>query len=155
MGLGERTGGALPGAGGQEADELQQLLVGIRHRRTADQGAVHQLQPHPVVSQDDDVLHPVVIHQRLQPAQPEQRVEHRLRQRLLLGPRPRRTPRGHLLLRRRIKQVGDDRPPQLLTGRPGGCLPHTVAERLGSLPTESCDELPVDHCGGAGNDCGR
>src|SRR3954453_4864041 len=38
---------------------------------------------------DDDVLHPVVVDQRLQPAEPEQRVEDRASQAALLGGRPR------------------------------------------------------------------
>ena len=91
LGLGEATGVDLA-AGGQEDEEVDQLLVGVGHVRPLDQRPVGELEQDVVVPGDDDVLHPVVVDERLEPAETEQRVEDRPRQRVLLAAGQRRTP---------------------------------------------------------------
>ena len=102
-------------AGGEEHQEVDQLLVGVRHRGPVDQRAVGQFEQDLVVAGDDDVLHPVVIHKRLEPAEPEQRVEDRPGQRVLFGATAERRqpgvdPVGH----RGLDQVEHDRASELL-----------------------------------------
>ncbi len=79
-------------SGRQKDQEVDQLTVGVGDLRPTNQTTVLILQPHIVMAQDHHVLHTLVIDQRLQPSQPEQRIEHRLRQPRLLersnAPRP-------------------------------------------------------------------
>ena len=91
--LGERARVGLRPVG-QEPQEVDQLLIGVGDRRARDPGAVDQLEQDPVRAEDDDVLDPVIIDQRLQPAQAEHRVEHRLPHHRPLPPAPGRLAGG-------------------------------------------------------------
>ena len=84
LGLGEGSSVDLA-AGGQEHQEVDELLVAVCHGRARHEPSVAQLEGDLVVAGDDDVLHRVVIHQRLEPAEPEQGVVDRAHQRVLLG----------------------------------------------------------------------
>ena len=77
---------------GQKPQELDQLLIAVGHRRPLDPAAVDPLEQDLAAAEDEDVLHPVVINQWLQPPQPEHRVEHGLRHDRTLPRRPRRCP---------------------------------------------------------------
>ena len=92
-GSGAERAGVHLRPGRQEDQEVDQILITVRDRIRRDDRPVDQLEPDLVETVDGDVLHPVVIHQRLQPAQPEQRVEHRRRRRLLHTQRRRLTAR--------------------------------------------------------------
>jgi hypothetical protein len=70
--------------GRQELQLLQQLLVTIRYRRAVCDHPTDVHQGHQVMAADLDVLDRLVVNQRLQPCQPEQRVEHRTGQLVLL-----------------------------------------------------------------------
>ena len=83
LGLGEGSGVDLA-AGGQEDEEVDELGVAVRDGRAGDQPSVAQLEGDLVVAGDDDVLHHLVVHQRLEPAEPEQGVVDRGHQRVLL-----------------------------------------------------------------------
>ena len=142
LGLGERAGVDLA-AGGQEDQEVDQLLIGVRHRRALDEGAVDQLEQDAVVADDDDVLDPVVVDQRLKPAEPEQGVEDRLSRRLLPNGAPRALAGIGSIGHRRLDQVKDDRAAELLLSIP--VEPATVrgdrlAQLLGRLGTQRGDE---------------
>ncbi len=85
--LGERASIHLA-ARSKEDEEVDQLLIGVGHRRSGNERPVDQLELHVVVADDDDVLDPVVIHQWLEAAEAEERVEHGLRGGLLLRGTP-------------------------------------------------------------------
>ncbi len=93
---------------------------------------------------DHDVLHPVVIDQRLDPAQAEHGVEHRLREHLLIGKRTSlpdsRDPHCGVL----VQQLADDRRPLGLLGiavRAG--LADLLGQPAGNLRPHSGDQFPV------------
>jgi hypothetical protein len=135
LGLGEAAGIDLA-ARGEEDQKVDQLLIAVGHRRAVDQRAVDQLEDDVVVAGDDDVLHPVVIDQRLEPAEPEQRVEHRAGQGSLLRHRPGGPSGVDGFRERRLDEVEDDRAAHLLLS--GAIEPATVcgdglAELLGRL----------------------
>ena len=88
LGFGEGASVDLA-AGGKEDEEVDELLVGVGDGWAVDQRAVDQLQQDVVVADDDDVLDVVVVDERLKPAEPEERVEDRLRRRLLARWAPR------------------------------------------------------------------
>ena len=89
LGLGEAACIDLA-AGGEEDQEVDQLLVGVGHRRAVDQRAVDEFEQDVVVAGDDDVLDAVVVDERLEAAEPEEGVEDRPSQRVLLGSGQRR-----------------------------------------------------------------
>ena len=66
-------------ARGEELQQLDQLGVGVGHRRARRLAAVGVGDPHLVAAVDLDVLDARVVDQRLQPAQPEQGRHHRVR----------------------------------------------------------------------------
>ena len=117
MGLGERPRVDLAPRS-KEDEEVDEFLIGVGHGRAVDESAVDQFELHVVVADDDDVLDAVVVDQRLEAAEPKERVEDRLRCGLLT----RRTPRaltgigriGH----RRLDEIEDDRPAELLLRGP-------------------------------------
>ncbi len=71
--------------GGEEDQEIDQLRVGVRDRWTLDKRAVDEFEHDVVVARDDDVFHVVVVDEGLESAEPEQRVEDRPGERILLG----------------------------------------------------------------------
>jgi len=143
-GLRERPGGrALAGTGGQERDELHQLGVTVGDRRTPHQASVDPFQPHPVSAGDDDVLHVRVIDQRLQPAEPEHRVEHRSRERVLLARGPRLVPGPHRLRGGLVQHLEDHHPAQFLLRlrvEPAG---DRTGQAFGHLRAEAGHQRPV------------
>ena len=76
--------------------------------------AVDQLEEDVVVADDDDVLDVVVVDQRLESAEPEERVEDRLRRRLLAGGAPRAVAGVDVVGHRRLDEIQHDRPAELL-----------------------------------------
>lgn len=60
---------------GQEAQEVDQLLVAVGHRWSWDPAAVGELEQYLATAQDEDVLDAVVVDQRLEPTEPEDGVE--------------------------------------------------------------------------------
>ena len=144
--LGERSGVDLA-ARGQEDQEVDQLLVAVRDRGTGHEATVGQLEGDLVVAGDDDVLHPVVVDQRLEPPQPEQGVLDRCCQRVLLHGRPGRDtgidPLGGLGL----EQLDDDGAaavPLLVAGGVGALLAQCGGQPVGGLLTEHRDQGPVE-----------
>ena len=101
----------------EELQELDELVVGVRDRRTGLLAAVGVGHPDPVVAVDLDVLHVRVVDQRLQPAQPEQRRHHRVGERELLLHAPRRFARVHAVPGPRREDVGQQGAAQLAAGR--------------------------------------
>ena len=83
----------------QERQEVDQFLIRIRNRGAGYGRAIGQAQPYPIAAIDQDVLHQIVLHQRLQAAQPEQGVEHCLGQALLQARRPSRLACHHQISR--------------------------------------------------------
>ena len=95
---------------------------------------------------DDDVLDPVVVDQRLQPPQPEQGVEDRLRDSVLLRHRPRPVAGGQVLLGLGLQQVKDDGAAQLLLSLPvqmARLLAQRSAQPLRRLRPQPRHQRPV------------
>lgn len=69
--LGEPTSVDLA-ARGQEDEEVLQLVVGVRYGRADFDRSVDELEQHVVVAGDDDVLDPIVVHQRLEASEAEE-----------------------------------------------------------------------------------
>jgi hypothetical protein len=72
------------GARREEDEEVDELPVGVGDGRTTYEPAVGVLQPHVVMAEDRHVLDTWVVDERLQPTEPEQRIEDGLRQRRLV-----------------------------------------------------------------------
>ena len=105
------------GLRGQERQGLDEFLVAVSDRRADLHLAVAVDQVHAVVAADLDVLHVGVVHQRLQTAEPEQRVEDRGGQGVL-----RRRGRGGTALGEQavgvvVEHARDQRPADLAAGR--------------------------------------
>ncbi len=144
-GLGRAERPRVLGPGRQERQEVQQLLVAVGDRLGLHQAPVGKLDNHPVVPGDDHVLHRWVVQQRLQPTQPEERVEHRIGQPSGLRERPSLATLGH---RHRVigrQQGGDDRASEflLLRLRHPRLLPDRLGQRRGRVPPEPGDLRPV------------
>ena len=134
-------------ARGQETQEVDELFVGLGHRRAWLERPVRVLQQDLVAAGDLDVLDCLVVDQRLQPAQSEQGVEDRLSQDVLLGQRPRIPTGGEILRGLALQQLEDDRAAQLLLAGPveaAAVLPDRGAELVRGLGPESRDQCPVD-----------
>jgi len=137
---------------GEEDQEVPQLGVAVRDRRPRLDRTVHQLQHDLVVRGDDDVLHPVVVQQILEPAHPEQPVEHGPGQHLLLRRRPRHLAHRQPVRRRLPHQPGDD--PLAAVLHLGGILGTVTAvdlgdvtELLGRPRPQHPDQTPVHTAG--------
>ena len=113
LGLGEGTCVDLA-ARGKEDEEVDQFLVGVGNCRPVDERAVDQLEEDVVVADDDDVLDPVVIHQWLEPTEPEQGVEDRLGGGLLARQTPGDLTGVDCVSHRRLDEIQHDRPTKLL-----------------------------------------
>ena len=146
LGLGERTSVHLA-ARCKEDEEVDQLLIGVGDRRSGHERPVDQLELHVVVTDDDDVLDPVVVDQWLEAAEPEQRVEHGLGGRLLLRGAPRPMAGVDGLGHRRFDQVQNDRPAEFLLRllvQTGAIRLHGLAQLLRRLSTQRRDQGPID-----------
>ena len=113
-GVGAREGPLAAAAlGGEEREELDELLVGVGDRRPDLAATVGVQQQHAVVAGDLYVLDVRQVHERLQPAQTEQAVEDGGGQRLLVvevhQARAVQCVRTGVVL----EQAPDDRPPEL------------------------------------------
>ena len=111
--LGELPGVDL-GAGREEHEEVDELAVGVGDGRTTYEPAVGVLEPHVVVAEDRHVLHAWVVDQRLEAAEPEQRVEHGLGQRRLVMPVESAPPGRGRLLGLLVQELRDDPPAERL-----------------------------------------
>jgi len=68
------------GARREEDEEVDELAVGVGDGRTPYEPAILVLEPDVVEAKDRHVLHTRVVDQWLKAAEPEQRVEHGLRE---------------------------------------------------------------------------
>src|SRR5665648_839554 len=88
----------------------------------------------------------LVVDQRLQPPQPEQGVEDRLGQDVLIGQRPRIPASGEILRGLALQQLEDDRAAQFLLPGPVQAAPvcsDRGAELVRGLGAETRDQGPV------------
>ena len=109
--------------------------------------AVDQFELHVVVADDDDVLDAVVVDQRLEAAEPKERVEGGLGGRLL----SRRAPCALTGIGRfghgRLDEVEDDRPSELLLSGPVEAIAigrDHLTQLLRGLGAKRRDDRPVD-----------
>jgi hypothetical protein len=146
------TAGGAAGAGGQERQRLDQLLVAVGDRRAGPDPAVAVDQVHPVAAGDLDVLHIRVVHERLQPAQPEQRVEDGCGQGPLLGGAGRRGALGQQAVGVVSQHRHDQRSADLAAGRlvQPGPVAQLRGQQLGGLLPEGPDLTPVHRPAGVG-----
>ena len=153
MGRGEGPLGAT-GTRGQQLQQLDELVVGVRDRRPWFLAAIGVADPDLVAAVHLDVLHTRVVHQRLQPSQPEQRRHHRLGQRVLLIVRQSGLPGEDLLARPGVECVSDQVPRQLaakfrITGR---LRSQARRERVGDLTPQPTNHVVVHARFGLNND---
>jgi hypothetical protein len=100
---------------------------------------------------DLDVLDRLVIHERLQTAQSEQRVEHRAGQIVLLGrsEQPGRGATTHLSVHVLVQQPSDDISPDLPLPLGRHCaIAELVGKQLGGLLPQRPDQAPVQRATG-------
>lgn len=105
-------------ARGKEDQEVDELLVGVSDGWAIDQGAVDQFQEDVVVADDDNVLDVVVVDQRLQSAQAEERVEDSLRRGLLACGAPCAAADVDVVSHRGLDEVQHDRTAELVLSCP-------------------------------------
>ena len=99
------------------------------------------------MADDDDVLDVVVVDERLKSTEPEERVEDRLCRCLLARGAPRAASGVDVLGHRRLDEIQDDRPAELLLRRlvePAPIGGDGLAQLLGRPGAQLGDDGPVD-----------
>ncbi len=141
-----------PRIGGQDLDELDQLLVGLGHRLPHELLAVGIADEHLVAAVDVDVLDLGVVEQRLQTPHAEQRRVNARRERLFLLDRGRGAAETDLAARVLLQHLRDQRPGELALvlarhrGQAVGLVePALVGQAVADLLPEPLDEGVIDH----------